>query len=235
MLMSISSFAQRGLSSLEQGNSVLDANNTIMNSPGQIFWQLYQKSPDEKITLLRANKDKDYIHWLEVSAPESMTPEKLKSRLQEAGITMDFTVIRNASGNIEIDFGNAKPSVFEVEQGKYKISEQTLITAGLETCTALGFSVNGTNFLTHIDAVTNTWPIVSSIKIWFTEEELKNAVFYIWEGMSLMSDAGTGFSREKVDGILLEIGAKPDNIISKKVSFMNRIVIGNNQVSDSLD
>ncbi|MDR1997559.1 MAG: hypothetical protein LBQ83_04490 [Candidatus Margulisbacteria bacterium] len=200
-----------------------------MNNPEKIIFELNKNMPqDEQIKLVRVDKEKEYISKLEVSVPISVTPNQLKWMLQSIGITMDFTVTRNETGNLVVDFGNAEPSVLEVKQGEYKISDKTLTTAGLETCTALGFSINGKNFLAHIDANTGIERIISNIKESFTEAELQNTIFYVWEGMSIMSSTGSGLSRGKVDEILEGIGARPDNINTSTVLYMDKVTAGNN-------
>jgi uncharacterized protein YpuA (DUF1002 family) len=42
-----------------------------------------------------------------------------------------------------------------------------------------------------------------------------------------MSDTGSGLSRAKIDKILQKMGARTDNINIEKVTFMDRVTVGN--------
>ena len=71
---------------------------------------------------------------------------------------------------------NAKPSKILVRQGEFRIENTPLYTSGLGTCSALGFTVNGKNFLAHIDAKMNMETIYQSIENEFDIEEIRQVI-----------------------------------------------------------
>lgn len=77
-----------------------------------------------------------------------------------------------------------------VSQGQYKILPKAggpLETAGLATCSAIGFTVNDAHiFMAHIDAKTNVDAIAHKINAQFGTEPLRISDVQIWYGDGLM-------------------------------------------------
>jgi hypothetical protein len=84
--------------------------------------------------------------------------------------------------NLERPESNLVSEYLVVKQNEFQISEKELVTWGLGSCTGLGFSISGKNFLVHIDATTKVSKIVEAIRKNFKESELLKTIFYYRPG-----------------------------------------------------
>jgi hypothetical protein len=86
----------------------------------------------------------------------------LEPILKSNGVNFTLLIDKNSS-TIDLAEIVGEPSIFFVEQGKHVISQSEVQTAGLDTCTAVGITFSdGSKFLAHVDAQTNTMGLVTN-------------------------------------------------------------------------
>jgi hypothetical protein len=111
-----------------------------------------------------------------------------------------------------------------VDQSKYRIVNVTesLSTSGLATCTGLAMIIGTKKFMTHLDATTPIYPIISAIvQIIATEEIAAGSLKPIIYAGGLDSS----LTLEKAEEICSRVGIPKTNYNIKNVCMMDRVSI----------
>ena len=136
-----------------------------------------------------------------------------------------FDFVRSGNMNdLPHYLSNGIPIRLNVKQGHFLIVPKTesLTTAGLATCSGLAMIIGTKKFLTHLDAHTNTTPIINAIQKTLSEENITSANINdikVWQGRM----PGRDYALNKVDDILRGIGIDPDSsfIFRENVCYMD--------------
>jgi len=169
----------------------------------------------KEITILVPNMD--------ISNKLAEQLQKIAPAMTKRAISYDLT-IDEKSGAISLQEIQGEPEVFFVKQGNFAVGKSEVQTAGLETCTALGILFSdGTKFLTHIDAQTDTSRMQNKVAS-LISSGLKVQQARVWYGSGMIGGVGADLSNQKVEVLInnLRLSFKPDFV---PVTFLNTVGI----------
>ena len=178
-----------------------------------------------------------YDEWISLGSKFGLTSDTLRAEIflvrpfkyydvdeNLVNVSMVTRTYRPDVDNIAVFKQHYVEDPTHVHQSEYRIGNisEELSTAGLATCTGLAMIIGTKKFMTHLDATTPIYPIISAIgKIITTEGIVAGSLNPIIYAGSLDSS----LTLEKAKEICSRVGIPETNYNIKNVCMMDRVRI----------
>ena len=178
-----------------------------------------------------------YDEWISLGSNFGLTSDTLKAKFfldrpykyydvdeNLVNVSMVTKTYRPDVDNIAVFKQHYVEDPTHVDQSKYRIGNisEELSTSGLATCTGLAMIIGTKKFMTHLDASTSIYPIISAIdKIITTEGIVAGSLKPIIYAGSLDSS----ITLEKAKEICSRVGIPETNYNIKNVCMNDRVRI----------
>jgi len=127
-------------------------------------------------------------------------------------ITEHYSYVIDETGQ---DMTNTK----YVDQGVVSVSHDELFTDAVGTCSVVAFHSENKNFLSHVDAHTQDYYLMNTIKKHFNTNKI--STIYVWSG-AWCEECD---SKKVIENALDELNIKHKMKFMGKVNFKNKIII----------
>lgn len=178
-----------------------------------------------------------YDEWVSLGSKFGLTSDTLQAKIflvrpfkyydvdgNLVNVSMVTNKYRHDVDNIAVFKQHYVKDPTHVDQSKYRIGNisEELSTAGLATCTGLAMIIGTKKFMTHLDATTPIYPIISAIdKIITTEGIVAGSLKPIIYAGNLDSS----LTLEKAKEICSRVGIPETNYNIENVCMMDRVRI----------
>jgi hypothetical protein len=178
-----------------------------------------------------------YDEWISLGSKFGLTSDTLQANTflvrpymyydvdgNIVNVSMITRTYRPDVDNIAVFKQNYVKDPTHVDQSEYRIVDvsETLSTAGLATCTGLAMIIGTKKFMTHLDATTSIYPIISAIDQIIATEGIAAGSL---KPIIYAGDLNSSLTLEKAKEICSRVGIPETNYNIENVCMMDQVSI----------